>query len=490
MAFEGDPYRVLGLARGATLEEVKRAYRRLAKTHHPDAAGSGTLDRFLAIQAAYEQLVSGVGRGPARPRGPSAAPRRASEADPERAEATRRAYGGRSRTRGTAGQSSARGGAAGGSDGDRDAASGDRARATGRQAGPGGPSASGSPTEGGSPGADTSGAGAEGRGGPDPEAARRHGKATLGSTSYDDANTGPFDPDWSGASWYGTTSGTYWTINPREYADPRKHGPEYQARARRASSPRHGPTANGVDDLPPAADREASPRDSMPHSAPPGRTTPPGERARAAGGNRDAGPSRQRDAWWDSPSEAGGPFEAAGRPSTGPAAARSAPRPIHDERPSSHEPVPDPARAVANLVRALTDPRTGGSRGRVIRAIVGWLPIALGIGWLVGEVTGCGRFAATCDPAVSPLILLVQGGVLVVLLLSPLLSSFAVAAALGLLAMAVAATLVLSATGAAADEGTGRATLGVLLVLAWLAGLVIAIAQRARGASSRTGPVS
>src|SRR5439155_19693407 len=58
-------------------------------------------------------------------------------------------------------------------------------------------------------------------------------RATPGSTTYDAAADEPFDPDWSGASWYGTTSGTYWTINPKEYADPRKHGPEYQARGRR-----------------------------------------------------------------------------------------------------------------------------------------------------------------------------------------------------------------------------------------------------------------
>ncbi len=39
MAFDGDPYRTLGLARGASLDEVKRAYRRLAKANHPDAVG-------------------------------------------------------------------------------------------------------------------------------------------------------------------------------------------------------------------------------------------------------------------------------------------------------------------------------------------------------------------------------------------------------------------------------------------------------------------
>src|SRR5207244_10496286 len=88
------------------------------------------------------------------------------------------------------------------------------------------------PSEAGPSGTDES-SGSGDTGPAEPGARRPRGKATLGSTSYDDANAGPFEPDWSGASWYGTTSGTYWTINPKEYADPRKHGPEYQARGRR-----------------------------------------------------------------------------------------------------------------------------------------------------------------------------------------------------------------------------------------------------------------
>ena len=52
MALDPDPYRTLGLKRGATLDEVKRAYRRLAKINHPDAGGEKALPRFLAIQAA------------------------------------------------------------------------------------------------------------------------------------------------------------------------------------------------------------------------------------------------------------------------------------------------------------------------------------------------------------------------------------------------------------------------------------------------------
>ena len=52
-----DPYRTLGLERGAPIDEVKRAYRRLVKANHPDAAGEAALSRFLAIQDAYDRIV-------------------------------------------------------------------------------------------------------------------------------------------------------------------------------------------------------------------------------------------------------------------------------------------------------------------------------------------------------------------------------------------------------------------------------------------------
>jgi hypothetical protein len=172
---------VLGLAPGAPLADVKRAYRLLAKRHHPDA-GKGSVARFLEIQAAYEVLVrrdgaDGEGAGAAR-----TTARRPAQPSPRTAGARR-------------------------SGGER----------------PGNPTGPPPPgTEWARRPRDAGGRATAGRG----RAAR---KATLGSTTYDGAAEAG-EPTWEGADWYGPASGTYWTVNPKEYADPRKHGPEYTAR--------------------------------------------------------------------------------------------------------------------------------------------------------------------------------------------------------------------------------------------------------------------
>jgi curved DNA-binding protein CbpA len=49
-------YQILDISPDATLEEIKRAYRRLARQHHPDVAGSDAREQFLHIQAAYQIL--------------------------------------------------------------------------------------------------------------------------------------------------------------------------------------------------------------------------------------------------------------------------------------------------------------------------------------------------------------------------------------------------------------------------------------------------
>ena len=55
-----DPYSVLGLSPGATDEEVKKAYKRLAKKYHPDVAGNSeeAARKMREINAAYDQIIN------------------------------------------------------------------------------------------------------------------------------------------------------------------------------------------------------------------------------------------------------------------------------------------------------------------------------------------------------------------------------------------------------------------------------------------------
>ena len=430
MAPDADPYRTLGLERDASLDEVKRAYRRLAKANHPDAAGESALPRFLAIQAAYDQIA-----GPdARTRRPGAgsepdATRRSWEADPARAGATHRAYGGRARTR-----------------------AGPRPRPAGPPPGP--------------------------RTGRSSRTERPPNKATLGSTSYDGADAEPLDPDWGGASWYGTSSGTYWTLNPKEYADPRKHGPEYQARARRADSRRT------VASTPPSETlaAEAEPAASAPE--PPSHTTSswwqssPGGAAGPGGPGGSGGPGAPR-----------GTARATRPIARDPVAAAEPPPPPPTQRPQRARPVEQAPEgdtvdlstdAILASIRAWLDEGRPGVGARVGRAVIGWAPIALGIGWVAGEVTGCGRFSATCHPAVAPVSWAIQIAVLVLLIALTRLARVATVATIATLAAVFPASVLLLATTDPATMDAGRAALGGLMVIAWAAGIAVGAAREFR----------
>ena len=53
-----DPYQVLGIGRDASDEEIKRAYRRLAKKYHPDAnpGDEAAARKMQEVNAAYDQI--------------------------------------------------------------------------------------------------------------------------------------------------------------------------------------------------------------------------------------------------------------------------------------------------------------------------------------------------------------------------------------------------------------------------------------------------
>ena len=54
----GDHYRTLGVASDATYEQIRAAYRQLARVHHPDASGAAahTDTRMMAVNAAWRVL--------------------------------------------------------------------------------------------------------------------------------------------------------------------------------------------------------------------------------------------------------------------------------------------------------------------------------------------------------------------------------------------------------------------------------------------------
>src|SRR5712671_863106 len=89
MAAARDYYKALGVSESATPEDLKKAYRRLAKKYHPDANpnDSSAAERFKEISEAYSVISDpekrkqydlmrkygaplGGGRGPRGPRGP------------------------------------------------------------------------------------------------------------------------------------------------------------------------------------------------------------------------------------------------------------------------------------------------------------------------------------------------------------------------------------------------------------------------------------
>lgn len=57
-----DPYQVLGISRGASDEEIKKAYRNLSRKYHPDANVNNpnkdaAEEKFKQVQQAYDQIM-------------------------------------------------------------------------------------------------------------------------------------------------------------------------------------------------------------------------------------------------------------------------------------------------------------------------------------------------------------------------------------------------------------------------------------------------
>lgn len=408
-----DPFRVLGLGPQATTAEIKRAYRALAKANHPDSAGEAALPRFLAIQAAYEQLVTGKARGSGRSRAGATNPE-PWRADPARAQ-------------------EARGGSRAGAD----------------RPGASRPGAGRPRSNAGRPAGQTGTTGGQAAGGGTRRRSTR--KATFGSTTYDEAHD-PSDPTWQGAAWYGQSSGEYWTVNPREYADPRKHGPEYQARA----ADRAARARARFEEVRDAEDRAAE--------------------AHAA--ESEAGDARAAEA------------QAAERRTAEAARARAAARAAEAARARAEA---ADARHAADARRAdASTPRTDLAAGpgmsfrrigwsrfergpfrRYVLAVAAWPPLGIAAASVIGRATGCAVFSASCTSTAALLPWLAQMVILLALAAVPALARLLVGGTAAVLVLAFPAAAALSAGGATYDRSYGPAALMAVLGLGWIAGVAL-----------------
>jgi hypothetical protein len=280
-------------------------------------------------------------------------------------------------------------------------------------------------------------------------------RATLGSTSYDDA-LHEEERAWHGAAWYGVTTGTYWRPNPREYADPRKHGPEYEARARRAAAGLIDDA--GGDDRAGGYEEPARPAAADPTNL--GGAAGPGANGPGAAGLGNAPASGSASPAAATPTPRRG---ARGRPAGSTTAGGFTAEPI--------------AERLAGLL--LATPR----RARLTFAVVGWPFLALLVLGAAGELTGCGRYAAGCPVDAETWTLLgrfAAGGLFVVLLALPAVALRAAIAGLAALVVAVPGTALLAVFGGTRDPAGASGALTLLVAAAWVVGAVGAAVGRFR----------
>lgn len=277
----------------------------------------------------------------------------------------------------------------------------------------------------------------------------------MGSTSYDEARD-TSDATWSGASWYGPSSGEYWIVNPREYADPRKHGPEYQQRARRPLEGDASEVAAGQFEparaeatTAAAAQAQTAPAEAAPAAA--SRTTDRAWRTTTGSAGPDARPA---------------PSWARARAEPTPAAGNSLPR----HRPGEAAPDADRVEAIGTASRAWLGGPADDPVRRLGLALVAWPPIGLAAAAAIGEATGCTQYAAACGGSEPFLPWLAQAAILGLLLLLPPIARLLAGGAVAVLIALVPITAFLLAVGGGGAP-QAAVVLAVLLGVAWLIGI-------------------
>jgi hypothetical protein len=119
---------------------------------------------------------------------------------------------------------------------------------------------------------------------------------------------------------------------------------------------------------------------------------------------------------------------------------------------------------------------------RVGLALLGWPAIGLAVTTASGEITGCGRFAASCVDPFGVGTWLAQLVIIAILLILPSVAALSAVGSLAALAAAVPTAVILSASGGSHEPAASATILGVVLVLAYTAGVLVALVRRRRSA--------
>jgi hypothetical protein len=141
----------------------------------------------------------------------------------------------------------------------------------------------------------------------------------------------------------------------------------------------------------------------------------------------------------------------------------------------------DPFSAAAQLATVLA----GTPRGFIARvglALVGWPAIGLALTTTAGEITGCGRFAASCVDLFGVGTWLAQLVIIAILLALPSLAALSVVGSLVALAASVPTAIILSASGGSHEPAASATILGAVLVVAYVGAIVAALVRRRRSA--------
>jgi hypothetical protein len=269
--------------------------------------------------------------------------------------------------------------------------------------------------------------------------------------------------------------GTYWTINPREYADPRKHGPEYLARARRATGPGDpsgGPSHGGdrprgsaaaasgatADPAEPATDADADAAD--------GDWAWSGRAQTTTGGDAAGWAARS----WTYDTRDPGPTWTQGREGRATGTAPRSPWPAATDAP----PLPDLEALLRRLSPgSLLDLARRRRRWRLVLALVAWPPIGYLLSTLVLDSTGCSSYTAACPEEIRVPLVLAQLLLVLVLFAVPTLTAVAGFGSLVAFAVALPVAAILS-PGVGPRAPVTSMILDVAFVAAYVAGLAFA----------------